>query len=205
MSMPTNNEYRTADTVQETTVEPRRSTSPVLLMLPGSRASEIKRLLGIFAETVHLVRERVGPLELVVPAVPHVFDAVQREALRWKLAARIVLDLQTIVSREVSPIEPAVVTVGSIHGGTKHNIIPGEVKLQVTVRTTTDPVRKQVLEAIALHDLSHDLTDVFAARQSPKPLEDLARQLDSFRDRFTFLSSSTYGEPPTSRGNGGWH
>jgi hippurate hydrolase len=64
------------------------------------------------------------------------------------LAARIVLDLQTIVSREVNPIEPAVVTVGSIHGGSKHNIIPGEVKLQITVRTTKDEVRKHVLEAI---------------------------------------------------------
>src|SRR5262249_19307533 len=64
------------------------------------------------------------------------------------LAARIVLDLQTIVSREVNPTDPAVVTVGSIHGGTKHNIIPDEVKLQLTVRTTKDSVRKHVLEAI---------------------------------------------------------
>lgn len=64
------------------------------------------------------------------------------------LSAKIILDLQTIVSREVSPTEPAVVTVGSIHGGTKHNIIPPEVKLQLTVRTLKDSVRKQVLEAI---------------------------------------------------------
>ncbi len=64
------------------------------------------------------------------------------------LAARIVLDLQTIVSREVSPTDSAVVTVGSIHGGTKHNIIPSEVKLQLTVRTLKDEVRTHVLEAI---------------------------------------------------------
>jgi amidohydrolase len=64
------------------------------------------------------------------------------------LAARIVLDLQTIVSREIDPLDPAVVTVGSIHGGTKHNIIPNEVRLQLTVRTTTDRTRKQVLESI---------------------------------------------------------
>jgi hippurate hydrolase len=64
------------------------------------------------------------------------------------LAARIVLDLQTIVSREVNPTDPAVVTVGSIHGGTKHNIISSEVKLQLTVRTTKAAVRKQVLDAI---------------------------------------------------------
>jgi amidohydrolase len=64
------------------------------------------------------------------------------------LAARIVLDLQTIVSRETNPLDPAVVTVGSIHGGTKHNIIPDEVKLQLTVRTAKDSVRKHTLESI---------------------------------------------------------
>ncbi len=64
------------------------------------------------------------------------------------LAARIILDLQTLVSREVNPTDSAVVTVGSIHGGTTHNIIPAEVKLQLTVRTLKDDVRKQVLEGI---------------------------------------------------------
>jgi hippurate hydrolase len=64
------------------------------------------------------------------------------------IAARIVLDLQTIVSREINPTDPAVVTVGSIHGGTKHNIIPNEVKMQITVRTTKDEVRDHVLKAI---------------------------------------------------------
>jgi hippurate hydrolase len=64
------------------------------------------------------------------------------------LAARIILDLQTIVSRETNPTDPVVVTVGSIHGGTKHNIIPNEVKLQITVRTTKDATRKHTLEAI---------------------------------------------------------
>jgi hippurate hydrolase len=64
------------------------------------------------------------------------------------IAARIVLDLQTLVSRERDPFEPVVITVGSIHGGTKHNIIPSEVKLQLTVRTMTDASRKTVLEGI---------------------------------------------------------
>ncbi len=64
------------------------------------------------------------------------------------LAARIVLDLQTLVSRETNPTDPAVVTVGSIHGGTKHNIIPSEVKLQLTVRSTKDSVRKHLLDGI---------------------------------------------------------
>lgn len=64
------------------------------------------------------------------------------------LAAQIVTSLQTIVSREISPLEPAVVTVGSIHGGTKHNIISDEVKLQLTLRSYTDEVRDQTLSTI---------------------------------------------------------
>jgi amidohydrolase len=64
------------------------------------------------------------------------------------IAAQIVLALQTIVSRENSPLDPAVVTVGSIHGGTKHNIIPGEVDLQLTVRAYKEEVRKKVLASI---------------------------------------------------------
>jgi amidohydrolase len=64
------------------------------------------------------------------------------------IAARTVLSLQTIVSRENSPFDPAVVTVGSIHGGTKNNIIPDEVQLQLTVRSFTEPVRKHLLSAI---------------------------------------------------------
>ena len=64
------------------------------------------------------------------------------------IAARTVLALQTIVSREISPFDPAVITVGSIHGGTKHNIIPDEVQLQLTVRSFTDPVRQHLLSAI---------------------------------------------------------
>ncbi|MFE8597175.1 amidohydrolase [Archangium violaceum] len=64
------------------------------------------------------------------------------------LAARTILSLQTLVSREKHPLEPAVVTVGSIHGGTKHNIIPDEVKLQLTVRSYKPEVRKQLLAGI---------------------------------------------------------
>jgi amidohydrolase len=64
------------------------------------------------------------------------------------IAARTVLAIQTLVSREKDPLEPAVVTVGSIHGGTKYNIIPDEVKLQLTVRTFNPEVRKQLLAGI---------------------------------------------------------
>ncbi|HEX7448913.1 MAG TPA: amidohydrolase [Pirellulales bacterium] len=63
-------------------------------------------------------------------------------------AARLVLDLQTIVSREIKPTEPAVVTVGSIHSGSKHNIISDRCELQLTVRSYSDEVRQHLLEAI---------------------------------------------------------
>ena len=64
------------------------------------------------------------------------------------LSAEIINAWQTIASRENNPIDPIVVTVGSIHGGTKHNIIPDEVKMQLTVRTYKPEVRARVLAAI---------------------------------------------------------
>jgi amidohydrolase len=64
------------------------------------------------------------------------------------LAAQIVLGLQTIVSRENSPLDPAVITVGSIHGGTRYNIIPDEVNLQLTVRAYKEEVRQKLLSGI---------------------------------------------------------
>ena len=64
------------------------------------------------------------------------------------LSAQIILGLQTIVSRETSPTDPAVVTVGSIHGGTKHNIIPDEVRLQLTLRSYSDEVRDASIAAL---------------------------------------------------------
>lgn len=63
-------------------------------------------------------------------------------------AAELVVSLQTIVSREISPSEPAVVTVGAIHGGTKHNIIPNSCELKLTVRSYTDEMRAHLLAAI---------------------------------------------------------
>ena len=64
------------------------------------------------------------------------------------MAAQFINALQTIVSREDSPLDPVVVTVGSIHGGTKRNIIPDEVQLLMTVRTYKPEVRKRVLASI---------------------------------------------------------
>jgi hippurate hydrolase len=64
------------------------------------------------------------------------------------VAAQVILALQTIISRENSPLDPAVITVGSIHGGTKHNIIPDEVNLQITVRAYREEARRKLLAGI---------------------------------------------------------
>lgn len=64
------------------------------------------------------------------------------------LASQIVVALQTLVSRETSPLESAVVTVGSFHAGTKHNIISDGAHLQLTVRSYSDDVRQNLLKGI---------------------------------------------------------
>ena len=63
-------------------------------------------------------------------------------------ASIIVMELQTIVSRNINPLDDAVITVGSFQGGTKHNIIPDEVKLQLTIRTYKEKVRKLIHKRI---------------------------------------------------------
>lgn len=65
------------------------------------------------------------------------------------LASRIVMALQTLVSRENNPFQPAVITVGSIHGGAKHNIIPDDVTLQLTIRSYDSVQQKHLLDGIA--------------------------------------------------------
>ena len=80
------------------------------------------------------------------------------------LAALVIVDMQTIVSREIDPSEPAVVTVGSIHGGTKHNIIPDQVKLQLTLRSFSESVRQQLIAGIKRRAIA-----LAQAHQAPEP------------------------------------
>jgi amidohydrolase len=101
------------------------------------------------------------------------------------LAARIIIDFQTLVSREINPADPAVVTVGSIHGGTKHNIIPAEVKLQLTVRTLKDEVRQHVLEGIRRIAKAAAL-----GARAPEPI--IRVELDDF-------TPAVYNNPPLAK------
>jgi hippurate hydrolase len=85
------------------------------------------------------------------------------------IAARLVLDLQTIVSRELDPTDPAVITVGSIHGGSKHNVIGDECKLQLTVRSYSPDVRDKLLAAIR-----RKASAAAASSGAPEPLVEVS-------------------------------
>jgi hippurate hydrolase len=82
-------------------------------------------------------------------------------------AAQFILAIQTIVSRENSPFDPAVVTVGSIHGGTRYNIIPDEVHLQLTIRTYKEEVRQHILTALERMAQGIAATDGIPASRAP--------------------------------------
>src|SRR5438309_10222117 len=104
------------------------------------------------------------------------------------LSAEIINAWQTIVSREKNPIDPAVITVGSIHGGAKHNIIPDEVKMQLTVRTYKKEVREKVLAAIAR--IAKDCGTAFGLPQDKLP------EVHVLQDEF---SAATYNNPELTR------
>jgi hippurate hydrolase len=78
----------------------------------------------------------------------------------------MILAFQTIVSRKIDPALKAVVTVGSIHGGTKHNVIPDEVKLQLTVRSYEDDTREKLLA-----EIRHIAEKTAEAHRAPRPPE----------------------------------
>ena len=104
------------------------------------------------------------------------------------LSSEIILALQTIASRENNPLDPVVVTVGSIHGGTKHNIIPDEVKLQLTVRTYKSEVRERTLAAI------ERITKGIATAAGIPP--EIAPIVEVLRDQFT---PATYNNPELTK------
>ncbi|WPP50526.1 amidohydrolase [Catalinimonas niigatensis] len=113
------------------------------------------------------------------------------------LSAEMINAFQTIVSREINPIEPAVVTVGSIHGGTVHNIIPDQVKMQLTLRSYSQEVRDQTIAA--LHRITANMASMAGLPkekypeisirdpQTPATLNDpelTARLVNVFRQNF---------------------
>ena len=85
-------------------------------------------------------------------------------------AAGLVLDLQTLVSRELKPTDPAVVTVGSIHGGSQHNVISDSCRLQITVRCYSAEVRQHLLEGIA-----RKAKAVASGARAPEPTIEIGR------------------------------
>jgi hippurate hydrolase len=104
---------------------------------------------GVIGLTPGYTTASVDNVDLTVRGVGGHGAAPQSTKDPIVLASRIVLTLQTLVSREKNPLDPAVVTVGSFQAGSKHNIIPDEAKLQLTVRTYKPEVRKLLLDGIA--------------------------------------------------------
>ena len=100
------------------------------------------------------------------------------------VAAQTIVALQTIVSRETSPLDPAVVTVGSIHGGAKSNIIPDEVKLLLTVRSYKEEVRQHILASIA-----RITKNIAAAAGIPEDRAPIVKVSD------TEVTPATYNDP----------
>jgi lipid-A-disaccharide synthase len=70
----------------------RQSDPPLILLLPGSRSSEIRRLLAIFGAAIARVGARAGPLDLVLPTLPHLFDEVRAATVDWSVRPRIVVE-----------------------------------------------------------------------------------------------------------------
>jgi amidohydrolase len=91
------------------------------------------------------------------------------------MSARIVMALQTLISRENNPADPVVITVGSIHGGTQANIVPDQVKLLLTVRTFKPEVRQRVLASIVREVEG----EAMAAGAPKKPQIDIVPGADS--------------------------
>ncbi|HUE62613.1 MAG TPA: amidohydrolase [Chthoniobacterales bacterium] len=104
------------------------------------------------------------------------------------LAAEMINAWQTIASRENNPLDPIVVTVGSIHGGTKHNIIPDEVKMQLTVRTYKSEVRDRVLKAI--DQIAKGIASAGGVPADRAPI------VDVLKDQFT---PATYNNPDLTK------
>lgn len=128
------------------------------------------------------------------------------------LSAQLIESFQTIVSREINPQEPAVVTVGAVHGGNVHNVIPDQVNLQLTVRAYSKDVRDQIIEGIRRRcrnlglaaGLSEDKLPMITIREPYTPTTDndpaLTEELvDVFRsvlgpDQVQEMPKYTFGE-----------
>ena len=103
---------------------------------------------GVIGVTPGYTTANVDNVDIIVRGVGGHGAAPQTTKDPIVLASRIVVALQTLISREKNPLDPAVVTVGSFQGGSKNNVIPDEAKLQLTVRSYKPEVRKLLLDGI---------------------------------------------------------
>ncbi|GMM92459.1 amidohydrolase [Qipengyuania sp. MTN3-11] len=160
----------------------------VTTLLPTGVVSASERIMYSSADSVEIMVPGVG----AHGAAPH----MGRDPVY--IAAQIVTALQSIVSRERPPLSPGVITVGSFHAGTKHNIISDRADLQLTVRANDEATRAQLLESIEriavnigrAHGLADDMLPVMTVSEgTPVTNNDpaLARRLNA-------VMMETFGE-----------
>ncbi|MEM9312409.1 MAG: amidohydrolase, partial [Pseudomonadota bacterium] len=156
----------------------------VASVLPTGKVSAAEGIQYSSADSVDIIVPGIG----AHGASPH----MGRDPVY--IASQIVTGLQSVVSREVGPLSPAVITVGSFQAGSKHNIISDEARLQLTVRANDEKVRAQLLAAIkriaentgVAHGLPEDLpVKVIVSEGTPVTYNDipLAKRLNAVMKR----------------------
>ncbi|WP_282586772.1 lipid-A-disaccharide synthase [Lichenifustis flavocetrariae] len=190
--------------------ERRRASPPVLLVLPGSRRSEIRRLTQDFGDAVALVAARVGPVELVLPAVDHLADEIRARTARWTLKPRIVLGeaakLAAFRSARAALAASGTVTVelalAAVPTVVAYKVAPFETWLKYVIKVPSIVLPNLILDALVVPEfIQHDCTPArLADALAPLLLDGEARtrQLDAFA-RLEGLMRLADGETPSDR------
>ena len=188
----------------------RASDPPVLLVLPGSRRSEIHRLAGIFGETIALTAQRAGALEIVLPTLPHIVEQVRAATAGWPVRPRIVVDADekraafrvaraALAASGTVTLELALAQVPLVAA---YRVVPWEGLLfRMMTRLNTVILANLVLgENIVPEFLQRECTpDRLAAALVPllRDTPERRRQLDAFARLDAVMALS--GEPPSTR------
>jgi lipid-A-disaccharide synthase len=199
-------------TLRPNTEEAKRRASepPVLLVLPGSRRSEIRRLAGIFGEAIALTAQRVGPIDLVLPTLPHIVEQVTTATAGWPVRPRIVVGPEekqaafraaraALAASGTVTLELALAQVPLVAA---YRVVPWEGLLfRMMTRLNTVILANLVLgENVVPEFLQRDCRpERLAAALVPllRDTPERERQLDAFARLHTIMDLS--GEPPSSR------
>jgi len=188
----------------------RRDDPPLLLVLPGSRLSEIRRLAGIFGQAIALTAERTGPIEVVLPTLPRVLGEVTAATAGWPVRPRIVVELEekraafraaraALAASGTVTLELALARVPLVAA---YRVVPWEGLLfRMMTRLKTVILANLVLgENVVPEFLQRDCTPERLAATLVPLLRDgteRRRQVDAFARLDTVMDLA--GEPPSAR------